>query len=240
MEPGANDRPLEFYDDRGHKKAFLFEDGGHLAFSIAFEKFFTKYLSEDNAQFRIVRVLTDEILYIDTAQGIIGRSQGPGAPEITYRRYEREQDGADLRIRFASSGFAALDKFGPWTSDRESLLREPGFANFELANVLEKQRYAERRREIKRMPKLDRKALGTFCKLWADTGYNEYISDSEVYYVLFDSREVDEVEEQQRLTALSSIAELGLELVATPAASSSGEIWVRTDPRVDLELENWG
>lgn len=32
---------------------------------------------------------------------------------------------------------------------------------------------------------------------------------------------------------------LGLELVETPTDTPTGSIWVRTDPRFDLELEKW-
>lgn len=113
------------------------------------------------------------------------------------------------KLRFAYSGYETLDAHGPWTSDRDSLLRDESFVNFELEWLRELNRLAEQRRAIAKMPKLDKKSLNSLCKAWADTGYNEYVSETEVYYVLFDSRTLDEVG-RARDELLKTVEELGL------------------------------
>lgn len=226
------ERQLVFQDARGHKRSYTLVDGGHLKFVKAFDSFLKKYLSEENATFRIERALTDEVLIIETEFGIIGRIRNGEHPEAGYRRYERRTDGVDVRLRFAYSGYAALDEHGPWTADRESLLpHEPG-ENLDLTWVRELEKIEQRRREIASMPKLDKKALNRFCKVWADTGHNEYVSDSEMLYVL----DVDSARDE----LLTTIEALGLQVVDTSASASAGEVWVRSDPRVDIELEKWG
>ncbi|MBZ2196572.1 hypothetical protein [Occultella gossypii] len=232
------ERRLVFRDAQGHKRSFAMGDHDHLKFWTAFSNFVKKHLSEENSTFRLERVLTDETLIIETAHGIVGRVRNGASPEVSYRRYERRTDGTDLQLRFAHSGYAALDDHGPWTSDRESLLPDDSFENLELAWVREMRESELRRREIAALPKLDKKALNQFCKTWADTGHNEYIGDSDEYYVLFHSRTVAEAG-AARDELLKTVGALGLHLVEAPASAPSGEVWVRCDPRVDLELEKW-
>ncbi|MEU4807120.1 DUF6357 family protein [Actinosynnema sp. NPDC023587] len=82
---------------------------------------------------------------------------------------------------------------------------------------------------------LDREAVDRFCRIWADSGYNDRW---DVHYVLFDSRTVEEAGEA-RDELLALIRTLGLERVDAPPRAASGEVWVRTDPRIDAELGNW-
>lgn len=234
-----SERQLVFRDSQGHKGSFTMGDRDHLKFSTAFNNFLKKHVSEENTTFRLERVLTDEALIIETAFGIVGRVREGDDPEVSYRRYERRTDGSDLQLRFAYSGYGALDGHGPWTPDRESLLPDESFENLELAWVQELRRNEQRRREIAAMPKLDRSALNQFCRTWANTGYNEYVSDSEAYYVLFDSRTLEEVG-ADRDELLQTVQVLGLQIAEAPAEAPTGEVWVACDPRVDLELEKWG
>ncbi|MBL3686102.1 hypothetical protein D3248_03910 [Leucobacter zeae] len=234
-----SERQLVFRDAQGHQRSFAMGDRDHLKFSKAFGDFIKKHVSEDNTTFRLERTLTDETLIIETAVGIVGRVRGGAEPEADYRRYERRTDGADLQLRFAYRGCEALDAHGPWTRDRESLLPDDTFENAELAWVEDLRRQEARRRESAAMPKLDRKALQRFCRAWADTGYTEYVSEQEAYYVLCDSRTLEEAG-AARDELLHEIRTLGLQVVDTPAGAAGGEVWVRTDPRVDVELEKWG
>ncbi|MFD5829627.1 DUF6357 family protein [Lentzea sp. NPDC060358] len=82
---------------------------------------------------------------------------------------------------------------------------------------------------------LDAAALTAFCRIWADTGYNDRW---DVHYVLFDSCTAEEAG-PARDTLLDLVETLGLERVDAPAGAASGEVWVRTDPRIDAELGNW-
>lgn len=233
-----SERQLVFRDGQENKGSFTMGDRDHLKFSTAFNRFIKKHVSDENSTFRLERVLTDETLIIETALGIVARVRNGENPEVSYRRYARRTDCSDLQLRFAYRGYAALDDHGPWTPDRESLLPDDSFENLELAWVRELRRSEQRRREIAAMPKLDKKALKEFGKTWADTGYNAHVSDSEECYVLFDSRTVDEAG-AARDRLLKTIEDLGLDVVEAPVGASSGEVWVRSDPRVDLELEKW-
>jgi hypothetical protein len=82
---------------------------------------------------------------------------------------------------------------------------------------------------------LDRDAVDRFCRIWADSGYNDPWG---VHYILFDCRTIEEAGEA-RDELLSLIQILGLERVDAPTGAASGEVWVRTDPRIDAELGRW-
>ncbi|MGW6441489.1 DUF6357 family protein [Lentzea sp. NPDC055074] len=82
---------------------------------------------------------------------------------------------------------------------------------------------------------LDPDALTGFCQIWADSGYNDRW---DVHYVLFDSRTLEEAG-PARDDLLELVRTLGLERVDTPPGAATGEVWVRTDPRIDAELSNW-
>ncbi|MCX2946822.1 DUF6357 family protein [Lentzea sp. NEAU-D7] len=82
---------------------------------------------------------------------------------------------------------------------------------------------------------LGREAVDSFCRIWADSGYNDRW---DVHHVLFDSHTLEEAGEA-RDDLLRLVETLGLELVDTPPGAASGEVWVRTDPRIDAELGNW-
>ncbi|WP_424187423.1 DUF6357 family protein [Actinokineospora sp. G85] len=81
----------------------------------------------------------------------------------------------------------------------------------------------------------DREAVDRFCRIWADSGYNDRW---DAHYVLFDGDDVDDAGEV-RDELLAVVQTLGLERVDAPPGAASGEVWVRTDPRIDAELENW-
>ncbi|MGW0857640.1 DUF6357 family protein [Streptomyces sp. NPDC002690] len=81
----------------------------------------------------------------------------------------------------------------------------------------------------------DREAVDRFCALWADDGYNDRW---DVHYVLFDGRTLDEAGDA-RDELLGLVRTLGLERVDAPPGAATGEVWVRTDPRIDAELERW-
>jgi hypothetical protein len=82
---------------------------------------------------------------------------------------------------------------------------------------------------------LDAEALDRFYRCWADSGYNDRW---DVHYVLFDSHDLDEAGDE-RDELLRLVATLGLERVDAPPGAATGEVWVRTDPRVDAGLEHW-
>lgn len=78
--------------------------------------------------------------------------------------------------------------------------------------------------------------MNRFCRIRADSGYNDRW---DVHYVLFGSRTLEETgESRDDLLLLTQTP--GLERVDVPPGSATGEVWVRTDPRSDAELENAG
>ncbi|WP_053734006.1 DUF6357 family protein [Nocardia sp. NRRL S-836] len=111
---------------------------------------------------------------------------------------------------------AAVAQAGPWSA--EDVAR--GFA----ASAPEQA-----------VPALDKEAVDRFCEIWADSGYNDRW---DVHYVLFDSYTVEEAGER-RDDLLELVGTLGLDRVDAPPEATTGEVWVRTDPRIDAELGNW-
>lgn len=81
---------------------------------------------------------------------------------------------------------------------------------------------------------LPRKAVERFRWLWAATGYND---PTGVHHVFFDSCSLEGAGDA-RYELLSLISTLGLEQVDNPPGASEGEVWVRTDPRIDVERED--
>ncbi len=81
----------------------------------------------------------------------------------------------------------------------------------------------------------DRETVDRFCRIWADSGYNDRW---DVHYVLFDSYSLEDVGED-RDELLGLVRTLGLERVDPPPGAADGEVWVRTDPRIDAELGRW-
>ena len=118
------------------------------------------------------------------------------------------------------------------------MLPDASYVNLELASAEGYREEAERRRQIRALTTLDRKALKLFCQLWDRYGHNEYDGSTLTYHVIFDGGVGDD-EAAEREELLRTIEKLGLEVVDTPTNAAEGSVWVRADPRVDLELEKW-
>ena len=78
-------------------------------------------------------------------------------------------------------------------------------------------------------------ALEEVGRIWGDSGI---VDPSNQWYVFFDSHGLDD-DRAERAALLVLIEFLGLERVDAPAEAADGEVWVRTDPRLDAELERW-
>ncbi|MFD0556462.1 hypothetical protein FB566_1702 [Stackebrandtia endophytica] len=81
----------------------------------------------------------------------------------------------------------------------------------------------------------DQDTVDRFCKIWADSGYNDR---GDVHYILFDGYTIEDAGDAYT-ELLGLIESLGLVRVDSPSTSPDGEVWVRTDPRIDAELEHW-
>ncbi|MBB4905910.1 DUF6357 family protein [Actinophytocola algeriensis] len=151
------------------------------------------------------------------------------ADGLVSRLTEARLGVEDTGVGWLVEGFLAMEDFTPaavaeavkWWS-AEDIAR--GFA---ATAALDHERSAT--------APLDREAADRFCRIWADAGYNDRWG---VHYVLFDSRTLEEAGED-REELLRLIQTLGLERVDAPPGAATGEVWVRTDPRIDAELEHW-
>lgn len=230
-------------DEQGHTKTVSFEGQvEHLKLHTAFNTLFRKHASEDNTTFVIERPDDDESLRMETAAGIIERRRGEEPPQYT-RFYATGGGMSNIWTRFAARGYAALDELPEWLNvewvlDRASILPDESYVNFELAEAESHRRAEERRRQIRAMPKLDRKALTEFCKMWDRHGHDEYDGETPTHHVFFDGGAGDD-EAVDREELLRIVETLGLEIADTPQRAAEGSVWVRADPRVDLELEKW-
>ena len=230
-------------DGRGHKKVVKGENFIYLVdFTTAYVTLYRKWASEDNATFTVERVEDHATLTVETGTGIIGRRRGDEAPQ--YTRTDARDSASVIRGNFACDGYDALDSLDPerwgihWVADRESILPDDSYVNHELEIAEGHREAAERRRQIRAMPKLDRRALTKFCQMWDQYGHNEYDGKELAYHVIFDGG-AGESEAAEREELLRIIDTLGLEVADTPSNAPEGSVWVCGDPRVDLELEKW-
>ncbi|RSM62599.1 hypothetical protein DMH03_10995 [Amycolatopsis sp. WAC 01376] len=147
------------------------------------------------------------------------------ADGLVSRLHEEDLGVEDTGVGWLLEGFLALEDFTPaavaeavawWGS--EDIAR--GFATA---------------REPEQVVPFDRELVEGFCEIWADSGYNDRW---DVHYVLFDSYSLEDVGEE-RDELLTLVRTLGLERVDAPPGAADGEVWVRTDPRIDAELERW-
>lgn len=231
---------LVFRDGDGHTKKYAAEEFGALKFANAFDTFLRKYLSEENSTFVIERPDDGESLTIETATGILSRQRG--SEPVEYTRYAEAGGGAaNIWTVFANLGYARLDELPSWNkvnwvTDRASVLPDDSFVNVELAKAHAYRAEAARRRQVRALPKLDSAALTRFCKIWADTGYNAYDGATLTHRVLLDS---GVPEDAAHVELRGIITTLGLDVDELATANADGAVWVRADPRVDLELEKW-
>ncbi|MFE9437214.1 hypothetical protein [Streptomyces sp. NPDC006640] len=78
-------------------------------------------------------------------------------------------------------------------------------------------------------------AIEEVARIWADSGS---VDPSGRHYVFFDAHDVED-DRAERAELLELIEFLGIERVDAPAESAPGEVWVRTDTRLDVECARW-
>ncbi|MER7863714.1 DUF6357 family protein [Amycolatopsis japonica] len=160
------------------------------------------------------------------AAGGVFTFSGPCAMSegLVARLQETRLDVRETGVGWLLEGLLSLEDFTPaavaeevaWWSDEDI---EKGFA-------------AARREQP---APFDQETVDRFCKIWADSGYNDRW---DVHYVFFDGDTVEDAGEA-RDELLALVRTLGLERVDAPPGAPTGEVWVRTDPRIDAELERW-
>lgn len=148
------------------------------------------------------------------------------ADGLVSRLQESQLDAEDTGVGWLLEGFLAMEDFSPTTvAETVSWWSAEDIARgFDETTDLDRE-----------PPPLDQETVNRFCKIWADSGYNDRWG---VHYVLFDGYTIEDAGDAHH-ELLGLIQALGLVRVDAPSASPDGEVWVRADPRIDAELGRW-
>lgn len=183
---------------------------------MAFSAFFRDRESDTYA-------ITDEpagqSLVLMPRAGVISRIKDADRPRREYLQVDRGNRYLPSAMLFFENGYAGLDRFGQWFADLADLDASP------------ETRGAARAASIT----TEAAAVEEVARIWAASGI---VDPSDQYYVFFDSHGVDD-DRAERAVLLKLIEFLGLERVDAPAEAAGGEVWVRADPRLDVEFARW-
>ncbi|MEV8318391.1 DUF6357 family protein [Streptomyces sp. NPDC059900] len=158
-------------------------------------------------------------LLLMPGQRLIARITDADQPRSEYLRVDRANRYLPSAMLFFENGFAGLDRFGQWFTDPADLDASP------------ETRGAARAATIT----TEAAAIEEVGRIWADSGI---VDPSDQYYVFFDSHAVDD-DRAERAVLLKLIEFLGIERVDAPAGAAAGEVWVRTDTRLDAQCARW-
>jgi hypothetical protein len=162
---------------------------------------------------------TGQSLVLMPGQSVIARVKGAGRHRSEYLQVDRANRYLPSAMLFFENGYAGLDHFGQWFSDLADLDASP-----ETRGVA---RAAMFTTEVA--------AIEEVARIWGASGI---VDPSGHYYVFFDSHDVDDGQ-AERAELLKLIEFLGIERVDAPAEAAGGEVWVRTDARLDAECARW-
>ncbi len=162
---------------------------------------------------------TGQRLILMPRQGVISRIKDADQPRSEHLRVDRGNRYLPSAMLFFENGYAGLDYLGQWFPDLSDLDASP------------ESRGAARAATITTAAA----AVEEVARIWADSGI---VDPSDKYYVFFESHDVDD-DRAERAELLQLIEFLGLERVDAPAEAAGGEVWVRTDPRLDVEIARW-
>ncbi|MEU4804978.1 DUF6357 family protein [Actinosynnema sp. NPDC023587] len=151
------------------------------------------------------------------------------ADGLVARLQEAQTTLEDIRVAHPLEDFLATEDFTPATVAQAAQWwsAEDIAKGFAATSALAQEQFTT--------APLDQEKLTRFRRIWADSGCNDRWG---VHYVLLDGWTLDEVGDA-RDELLALVRSLGLEIVDAPPGAADGEVWVRTDPRVDAELKNW-
>ncbi|GHJ43345.1 hypothetical protein Cs7R123_06870 [Catellatospora sp. TT07R-123] len=158
-------------------------------------------------------------LVLMPGMGVISRAEGGDQPRSEYLKVDRPNRYLPSAMLFFENGYAGLDRFGQWFSDLADLDAPP------------ETRGAARAATIT----TETEAIQEVARIWAASGI---VDPSDQYYVFFDSHDADD-DRAERAVLLKLVEFLGLTRVDAPAGAAGGEVWVRTDPRLDTEFARW-
>ncbi|WP_329284424.1 hypothetical protein [Streptomyces sp. NBC_00691] len=183
---------------------------------VAFSAFFR---GRDSGTYTISEEPAGQSLVLMPGQGVISRIDGGDRPRSEYLQVDRGNRYLPSAMLFFENGYAGLDRFGQWFPDPADLDASPEARGAARAATFT----------------TEAAAIREVGRIWADSGF---VDPSDRYHVFFDSRDADD-DRAERAELLTLIAFLGLERVDAPAGAARGEVWVRTDARLDAESARW-
>ncbi|MET9610980.1 hypothetical protein ABZZ17_38840 [Streptomyces sp. NPDC006512] len=183
---------------------------------VAFSAFFR---DRDSDTYTVTDERSGQSLVLMPERGVISRTKGADRPRSEYLQVDRGNRYLPSAMLFFENGYAGLDHFGQWFPDLDDLDASPETRGAARAATFTTQAAA----------------IEEVGRIWADSGI---VDPSDQYYVFFDSHEVDD-DRAERAALLQLIQFLGIERVDAPAEAAGGEVWVRTDPRLDAECARW-
>ncbi|MGW9346472.1 DUF6357 family protein [Nocardiopsis flavescens] len=183
---------------------------------VAFSEFFH---GRDSDAYSIEDEPAGQSLVLMPGRGLIARIKGKENPRVEYLKVDRGNRYMPSAMLFFENGHAGLDRFGQWFSDPAELDMPPEVRGAARAAAIT----------------TEAAAVGEVARIWADSGI---VDPSDRYYVFFDAHGADE-DRADRAVLLKLIAFLGLERVNAPPGAADGEVWVRTEERLDAEFARW-
>ncbi|MFI0204698.1 MULTISPECIES: DUF6357 family protein [Streptomyces] len=183
---------------------------------VAFSAFFR---GRESDTYTINDEPSGQSLVLVPGQGVISRIKTADQPRSEYLQVDRGNRYLPSAMLFFENGYAGLDRFGQWFSDLADLDASPETRGTARAATIT----------------TERAAIEEVARIWADSGY---VDPSDQYYVFFDSHGADD-DRAERAALLKLIEFLGLERLDAPAGAAGGEVWVRTDTRLDTEFARW-
>ncbi|MGC4876074.1 hypothetical protein ACLQ26_07390 [Micromonospora sp. DT43] len=183
---------------------------------VAFSAFFR---SRDSDTYTIKDEPARQSLVLMPRRGLISRIKDADQPRSEHLQVDRANRYLPSAMLFFEKGYTGLDYFGQWFSDLSELDASPEVRGAARAATMT----------------TEAAAIGEIARIWAASGS---VDPSDQHYVFFDSCDVDDVR-AERAELLQLIEFLGLERVDAPAGAAGGEVWVGTDPRLDVECARW-
>ncbi|MGW1070569.1 hypothetical protein ACWD4F_39470 [Streptomyces aureus] len=212
------------YDPGPKQFVFAVGDGNDRQVSVgdpqeAYVAFSAFFRGRDADTYTINDEPSGQSLVLMPGQGLISRIKDADPPRSEYLQVDRPNRYLPSAMLFFENGHAGLDRFGQWFSDLSDLDASP------------ETRGAARAATIT----TEAAAIEEVARIWADSGC---VDPSDQYYVFFDAHGVDD-DRAERAVLLKLIEFLGLERIDAPAEAAEGEVWVRTEARLDVECARW-
>ncbi|MYW64310.1 hypothetical protein GTY65_09515 [Streptomyces sp. SID8379] len=183
---------------------------------VAFSAFFR---DRDSDTYTINDEPAGQSLVLMPRQGVISRIKDADRSRSEYLQVDRGNRYLPSAMLFFENGYAGLDRFGQWFPDLADLDASPETRGAARAATFT----------------TEAAAIEEVARIWGDSGI---VDPSDQYYVFFVSHGVDD-DRAERAELLTLIEFLGIERVDAPAEAAGGEVWVRTDTRLDVACARW-